>query len=234
MNDIFRVRARVCAGICGLLSMVLGAAVANASNHPDISGLWQITKYTRSIRTVDGKLPPLKPEAKKLYEENLKKLKGLKPKNDMSRCVPPGTPRMMWSPGPLMVLQTTRKVTLVQEYHHQMRHIYLNEPLANPDDVDPSFMGVSVGRWDGDTLVIESLGVHDKVTLDRDGMPHSTTMKVTERLRLIDGGKRLEDLVTIDDAEMYTQPWTARVVFERTKPGVEFQEYNCLQKYEDF
>jgi hypothetical protein len=178
-------------------------------------------------------VPPLKPEAKKVYEENLQARKNLKPKNDMSRCVPPGTPRMLWAPFPMLILQTPRKVTFVHEYHHQLRHIYMDEPLPNPDDVDATFMGTSVGRWDGDTLVIETLGVNDKTVLDRDGMPHSEAMRVTERVRLIDGGKRLENRVTIDDPETFIQPWTARVVFEK-KPGVELKEYNCLQKYEDF
>jgi len=94
-------------------------------------------------------------------------------------------------------------------------------------------MGQSAGHWEGDTLVFETIGFNDKTVLDRDGMPHSPEMRVTEHVRLIDGGKRLEDLVTIDDPKTYTAPWTARVVFER-KTGVQLKEYHCVLKYEEY
>jgi hypothetical protein len=200
---------------------------------PDISGVWQVARYERSIRTVDGKVPPLKAEARKVYEQNLLSRKKLKPREDMSRCVPPGTPRVMWAPQPLMILQTARKITLVHEYQHLLRHIYLNEPLPAAAEVETSYMGSSVGRWEGDTLVVETIGLYGTTVLDRDGMPHSEAMRVTERLRLIDNGKRLEDRVTIDDPETYTAPWTARVVLER-RPGVELAEYHCVLKHEEF
>ena len=208
------------------------AVPASGKNAPDISGVWQVTKYEKSIRTVDGKKPPLQPAALEEYERNLKERKTLRPQNDMARCVPPGVPRIMWAPLPMMVLQTQRKVTFVHEYMHILRHIYLDEPAPNPADLDPTFLGESVGRWEGDTLVIETVGLNDQTVLDRDGMPHSKAMRVTERVRLVDGGKRLEDLVTIDDPETFTAPWTARVVFER-KPKVELKEYHCTLVHED-
>jgi len=213
--------------------LALGFAALAHANPPDLSGVWQVTKYEPSIRTAEGKAPPLKPEARKMYERNLVARKQLKPRADLSRCVPPGTPRAMWAPQPILILQTPRKITLVHEYQHLLRHIYMDEPLPAAADVDPSYMGESVGRWEGETLVVETIGVNDKTFLDRDGMPHSAAMHVTERLRLIDGGKRLEDRVTIDDPDTFTAPWTARVVFER-KPGVELAEYNCVLKYEEF
>lgn len=202
-------------------------------DHPRISGIWQVTKYETGIRTIDGKLPPLTPEGEKIYQKNLVEKKGLKPRNDMTRCVPSGTPRVMWAPYPTMILQTARKISFVHEYQHQLRHIYMDEPLPKMEDIELSFMGESVGRWDGDTLVIETIGLHKTTTLDREGMPHSPNMKLTERIRLIDGGKHLEDVMTIDDPEMYKTPWTARVVLER-KPNTQLKEYNCLKKYEDY
>jgi hypothetical protein len=226
---------------CTLAStlLALGAAVAWGASAeapqgpPDLSGVWQVTRYEPSIRTADGTPPPLKPEARKIHEQNIAARKTLKPRTDMSRCVPPGTPRVMWAPRPLLILQTARKITFVHEYQHLLRHIYLNEDLRPAAEVDPSYMGESVGRWEGDTLVVDTIGVNDKTVLDREGLPHSAAMRVTERLRLIDGGKRLEDRVTIDDPETFTAPWTARVVFDR-KPGVQLAEYNCVLKYEEF
>jgi hypothetical protein len=220
-----------------VLALQLAPTVAASESHatapPDISGVWQVTRYERSIRTADGKPPPLKPEARKIYEQNITARKTLKPRSDMSRCVPPGTPRVMWAPRPLLILQTARKITFVHEYQHLLRHIYLDETLPAAADIDPTYMGESRARWEGDLLVIETIGVNDKTVLDRDGMPHSASMQVTERLRLIDGGRRLEDRVTIDDPETFTAPWTARVVFDR-KPGVTLTEYNCVLKYEEF
>lgn len=208
------------------------AVPASGKNAPDISGVWQAIEYEKSIRTVAGKKPPLLPAALEEYERNLEQRKTLRPKNDMARCVPPGVPRIMWAPLPMMILQTPRKVTFVHEYMHILRHIYLDEPAPDPADLDPTFLGESVGRWEGDTLVIETVGLNDQTVLDRDGMPHSKALRVTERVRPIDGGKRLEDLVTIDDPETFSAPWTARVVFER-KPKVELKEYHCTLVHED-
>ncbi|MEP7243861.1 MAG: hypothetical protein ABI885_09255 [Gammaproteobacteria bacterium] len=217
-------------------AMLAWCAVASSNPAlatPDISGVWQVTRYERSIRTIEGKAPPLTADARKVYEQNLVARKQLKPKSDMSRCVPPGTPRVMWAPKPLMILQTPRKVTIIHEYQHLLRHIYLNESLPPAADVDTSYMGQSVGRWDGETLVVETIGFYDTTFLDRDGMPHSTALRVTERLRLINGGKRLEDLVTFDDPKTFTAPWTARLEFVR-RPGTELTEYHCLLKYEEY
>ena len=208
-------------------------AAATSARAPDISGVWQVTKYERAIRTIDGKRPPLQSQAVAVYEKNVAARKSLKPKQDMARCVPVGTPRIMWAPQPMMILQTARKISFVHEYQHLLRHIYMDEALPALADIDPTFMGESVGRWEGDTLVIETLGVNTQTVLDREGMPHSAAMKVTERVRLIDGGRRLEDVVSIDDPQTFTAPWSARVVLEH-KRGVQLKEYNCVSLHEEF
>jgi hypothetical protein len=222
-------------GLCvAALFAVPVTGVASDAKRPELSGIWQVTGYERSIRTVDGKMPPLRPEAKKVYEHNIAARKQLKPREDLTRCVPPGIPRALWAPLPIQIVQTARKVFWLHEYQHLIRHVYLDESLPKLEDMDPSWMGESVGHWDGDTLVIETQGFNGKTFLDRDGMPHSDQMRVTERVRLIDGGKHLEDRVTIDDPKTFTAPWTARVVFER-KPGVEVSaEYHCVLKYEEY
>jgi hypothetical protein len=232
------VARRLAAWLAGGALAVLPLVAAMGENGtkrsvPDISGIWQVAKYEKSIRTVDGQRPPLKPAAFEEYARNLRERQKLRPKQDMARCVPPGIPRIMWAPRPVMVLQTARKVTFVHEYQHVLRHIYLDEPAPDPADLDPTFLGESVGRWDGDTLVIETVGLNDQTVLDRAGLPHSKAMRVTERIRPIDGGKRLEDLVTIDDPETFTASWTARVVFQRAKPDVQLQEYHCTLVHED-
>ena len=242
MTRTFAIATRLAAWTAGAALAALPMFAANANEGapaklsgvgaPDISGVWQVVKYEKSIRTVDGKKPPLKPEALEKYERNLKERKDLRPKNDMARCVPNGTPRIMWNPKPMMILQTPRKVTFVHEYQHLLRHVYMDEPAPKLEDVDSSFMGESAGRWEGETLVIETVGLNDQTVLDRSGLPHSKSLRVTERLRVLNGGKRLEDLVTIDDPETFTEPWTTRVIFQR-KPGLELKEYHCTLVHED-
>jgi len=213
-------------------ALMLAAGNALAQLPPDISGVWQVTQYQTGIRTTAGELPPLTPAGMAAYQRNLAERRELKPRNDMTRCVPTGTPRVMWAPLPMMILQTRRKITFVHEYQHQLRHIYLDEPLPAREDIELSFMGESVGRWEGQTLVIETFALHADTVLDREGLPKTPEMRIVERLRLIDDGQRLEDLMTLTDPDMYERPWTARVVYER-RPGLQLKEYNCLEKYED-
>ena len=219
--------AACAAGPPPMLTFASGRAV------PDISGVWQVTDYRPGIRSLDGALPPLRPEAMALYERNLVTYAELPPRDDMTRCVPPGTPRINFAPFPLLIVETERKITLLYEYQHIIRHIYMDEDLPDRDELDFTYLGDSAGRWDGDTLVIETAGFNDLTRLDREGMPHGENLHVTERIRLIDGGRRMENVMTIDDPDTFTAPWSTRLVYER-KPGVEIEEYNCWRRYEDF
>lgn len=224
--------------LAALATLLIPSLLATTTNvqaaelPPDIGGIWQLTNYTTGVRTVDGQLPPLTDEGKAAYAANLAAREQMKPREDMSRCVPSGTPRAMFAPNPLMILQTARKITLVQEYQHQLRHIYMDEPVPDSDAIELSFTGESVGHWEGDTLVIDTIGLHRDTVLDREGMPHTTDMSIKERLRLIEGGKQLEVVMSFTDPAYYSAPWTTRIVFD-SKPGVELTEYNCLGRYED-
>ena len=213
-------------------ALMLIAGRVPAQPAPVIAGVWQVTHYETGIRTVDGELPPLTAAGMAAYERNQAERKELRPRNDMTRCVPSGTPRVMWAPLPVMILQTPRKITFVHEYQHQLRHIYLDEPLPAREDIELSFMGESVGHWEDQTLVVETFALHADTVLDREGLPKTPEMSIVERLRLIDDGQRLEDLMTLTDPAMYERPWTARIVYER-RPDSQLQEYNCLEKYED-
>ena len=95
-----------------------------------------------------------------------------------------GTPRVMNSPYPLQIIQTKGKTTIVHEVNHNVRHIYMDEPL--PASVTPSFLGTSAGHWEGDTLVVETRGVDDRTWIDEVGIIHGKQMKVTERIRKIE------------------------------------------------
>lgn len=212
-------------------SLLASCALA-ADSQPYIAGVWQVSAYIKGIRTADAKLPPFTAAGKAAYDANLAARKTMKPREDMTRCVPSGTPRAMFAPRPLLILQTARKITFVQEYQHQLRHIYLDEPLPAADSIELSFMGESVGHWQGDTLVIDTIGLHRDTVLDQEGMPHSTDMRIAERVRLLPGGKQLEVVMTFTDPAYYSAPWSTRVVYD-SKPGLELKEYNCMSLYED-
>jgi hypothetical protein len=91
--------------------------------------------------------------------------------------------------------------------------------------MDPNWMGVSAGHWDGDTLAVESQGFNDLTTLDAAGLPHSTQLQVAERLRKLDADT-LEDIITVTDPKTYTKPWSTRVTYRR-QPGLRLKEYVC-------
>ena len=139
-------------------------------------------------------------------------------------------PRLLLSPYPFRIYQKPKYVAFVHELHHLYRVIYLDEPNQTPDDLDPTYMGYPVAKYQGDTLVVSSNGYNDLTTLDRAGLPKSADFKLTEKYHLINGGKQLEATFTIEDPKYYTKAWSARQVFDRQDPNTEFAEYVCTDK----
>ncbi len=197
------------------------------------AGTWVLSgAYQPSITTVEGRRPPLRPEAMQLLRRRSVDRRAGKAADPVDRCLPPGTPRIMWQPRPFTILVTPRKITFVHEFQHVLRHVPLGEALPPADQLDLSFGGVSAGRWEGDVLVVETAGLNDQTWLDAAGLPHSADLKVVERFRLINGAT-LEDRVTIDDPKTYATPWTARLLFKHAAPGVELKEQVCAEKLLD-
>jgi hypothetical protein len=207
-----------------------GAALAQGA--PNLAGTWRIAEpFQPAMKTADGKLPPMKPAAKKIYDQRIAARRAGKTEDIIEVCLPPGTPRIMWQQGPFMLLQQPKKITIVHEFQHTLRHIYMDEKLPAGDDVNFLYGGDSVGRFEGDTLVVESNGFNDQTQLDTAGLPHSPEMKVTERYRLLDPNT-LENRVTITDPANYTAPWTARITYRRDS-AAELKEDICAIKLVD-
>ncbi len=139
-------------------------------------------------------------------------------------CIPPGVPRIMLLPFPMQIVQTPGEVVMLFEYDHHVRHIFLDR-REHRQDLGPTWMGDSIGRWDGDTLVVDTTGLNDKTWLDQVGHPHSDALHVVERLRRVDHDT-LQDDVTIDDPRAYTKSWTGQQVF-KLKPAWHLFEYIC-------
>lgn len=172
--------------------------------------------------------PPLKPEyleTWRAHEAKVKKLSdaGHPPANNYSNCLPDGMPAMMQAMFPMEVLETPGQVTVIEEAFNQVRRIYLGEKPLAPEDAEPRFEGHSTGRWDGDALVVETVGVKDYVRF-RD-VPHSMNMRIVERIRLV-GKDFMRDDVTVTDPEYLTGPWTWTWMYRRW-PGYKIQEYVC-------
>jgi hypothetical protein len=212
-------------------ALALGStAVAQPIYHPpagqDLQGVWLIQGDHAALRTLDGKLPPMKPETAKAYAAHLAARKAGKPAFDtVQSCEPHGLPRILFAAFPIEVLQEPTQVTFIHEVHHMPRLVFLDAKLPKLDDLDQNWMGFSAGHWEGDTLVVESAGFNDKTTLDAAGLPHSTEMQLTEHIKKLDADT-LEDVITINDPKAYTKAWSTRAVFKR-QPGRRIQEYVC-------
>jgi hypothetical protein len=180
--------------------------------------------------------PPLKPEylaewrAARARERELTQ-QGIPPVNSGSACLPQGMPGMMMGMFPMEVLETPGQVTFIQEAFNQVRRVYLDEELIAAEDAEPRFSGHSVGHWEGDTLVMETVGVKENARFQ--GAPHSMNMRISERLRLL-GENYMENVVTVTDPEYLTEPWTWTFMYRRW-PGYKIQEYVCEDNryYED-
>jgi hypothetical protein len=130
-----------------------------------------------------------------------------------SSCLPAGVPMFDLLPGPLYILQTPTKAVIIEEQSHYMRHIYLNVPHSA--DVAPSWFGESVGRYEGDSLIVDTVGLNAKTVVDSFRTPHTEKLHVEERWHLIDGGNMLEVNITVDDPDTFHQPWETYQRYQR-------------------
>ena len=128
-------------------------------------------------------------------------------------CRPAGVPNYMLFGGPFYFVQTPKEVLILFEGDQQVRRVYLDVPhSANPK---PSWYGESVGHYEGDALVIDTIGLNAKTVVDNYRTPHTEKLHVTERWRMVDEGKNIEVAMTIEDPDTYNQPWQAVRRFRR-------------------
>ncbi len=191
----------------------------------DFTGVWQVKGYQSRFVPADGTPTPWLPWAKTEFDKRQQAQKEGRPMTDSTaQCMPSGMPRVMAAPYPIKIMQTPKEVVIMHEVQHLFRIVFMNE--AHPEDLERTFMGHSVGRWDGDTLVIDTAANSTQTLLDEMGDPHSDKLHVVERIRKIDGGKQLENMITIDDPGAYSKPWTA-VRYYDWKPEIRLIEYIC-------
>jgi hypothetical protein len=180
----------------------------------------------RSFRFGDLSNPNLRPWAKEAMKKDNDEVDAGKIQfTANSSCLPAGVPVFMLLPGPFYLVQTPTKVVIVQEQNHQVRHIRLNAPHSA--GVKPSWYGESVGRYEGDTLVVDTIGLSTRTVVDSFRTPHTEKLHVVERWRLIDGGNTLEVNITVDDPDTFYQPWQTYQRYQRGQRPLE--EFVCAE-----
>ena len=193
----------------------------------DISGVWWIERYNADLK------PPLNDTGRQLYEELVQGIADGSAVDPVRKyCLPQGVVGSMASPYPFEILQTPGMMAILLESHHTPRLIYMDAPHPPEADYAPSYRGHSVGRWEGDTLVIDTVYFNGSVTLDAVGHPTSDKLHVVERIRKRDGGKRLENVITVEDSDHYREPFTIRLTYA-WRPDVDIHEWACGEPHRD-
>jgi len=201
----------------------------------DISGIWWAGTYSPRLMPEGGGELPFTAEGHTAYQKNMAGLKsGAIEDTARTLCTPDGVPRLLATPYPFEIIQTPGQVSMIYEMNHAIRLIDMKNPLPGDDKLSilPYFDGHSAGRWEGDTLVVDTGGFNARTFLDAYGAPHTDEMHTTERVRRINGGKQLEDVVTVRDPKYYTRPFTARFVYDY-QPELRLQDYVCGEPHRD-
>jgi hypothetical protein len=170
---------------------------------------------------------PMRPDAAELFRLNATK----KSRSSSANCLPQGLPRTdINSYAPFKMIQTPGVIAVLYEVDNTHRQIYTDgRPL--PIDPQPAWGGYSVGRWDGDTLIVDAAGFNDQTWLDSGGHPHSDALRIQERFHRRDFG-HMDLSVTVDDPKMYTQPFTIKVT-ELLLPDSDILESVCNENEKD-
>ena len=171
---------------------------------------------------------PFQPWAEAVYEDRQANLQKHDPE---SRCLPPGIPRLMATPFPFQIFQLSDRVLFVFEGGAHVWRTIFTDGRGHQPDPNPSFLGDSVGHWEGDTLVVDAIGFNEATWLDQAGHPHTEALHVIERFTRTNE-MTLRYQVTIDDPEAYTRPWTTSYTIPWV-PGAELYEYICQENNRD-
>jgi hypothetical protein len=236
----------------------LSAPAPRASNgKPDLSGLWQVEptpfdEMTRlfgpgldtlsvpgdDIRTLSKYVfsiladfkpeeAPIRPEAAKILQRHLETF-GIE--NPTTKCLLAGVPFGELLPFPNKFIQTPGVIVILQESDGGLRQIF-TDGRKHTADPQPSWMGYSVGKWEGDSLAVDTVGFNDRGWLDGAGHPHSEALRIQERYRRRDFG-HMDVQVTLDDPKMYTRPFGIKYTLDLV-PDSDIGEYVCAENERD-
>ena len=229
------------------------AAPVISSDPPDLSGIWQtmntaswnLEGHTASKMPVtnilgalggipagmsvveDGEIPYL-PEALEKRDQNRSDWTNLDP---VAKCYIPGVPRSTYMPWPFQILQTDTEIFVAYEFGSNSRTIFMDRP--GTEAPLPSWMGYSLGHWEGETLVVNVTKQVPDTWLDASGNYHGPNLVVEERYTLIDEN-HMQYEATIDDPDVFSRPWKIKIpLYRRMEDGARLLEYKCVEFGED-
>jgi hypothetical protein len=199
---------------------------------PDLSGAWNPNAFPENVNLPNalkrqGVEIPFQPWAKELYEKRRANQSADDPEG---HCLPPGVPRMNTTPYPFRIVQTPKLIIIVYEGGaHIWRQIFM-DGRSHPADPNPTWLGDSIGHWEGDTLVVDTVGFNGLTWLDESGLPSTESLHVIERFSRPDLG-HLEIVNIVDDPKAYTKPWsfTTHPVMQKG----DLMEYICQENNRD-
>ena len=207
-----------------------GDTLESIAKLPDLSGLWEIT-FGGGPRGA-GDPPAFTPEYAALLKDHQDAVaRGEIEDGPAANCVPNGMPAIMTQPYPIEILFTPGKVTILIEAYSQWRQIF-TDGREHPEDPDLTFNGHSIGHWEADTLVVDTVGFTTDTSLGLQGMRHSDQMRIVERFKLA-APDRLEIETTITDPEALTKPLTRSAAYGRHRDWT-LAEYVCQQNNRNF
>ncbi len=186
-----------------------------------------------TYRIADVANPILQPwAAAEMKRANDEVLKGGVPYVPRERCWPAGVPAYVLEPpfNITIFIETPKEILMVHQNDQQIRRIFMNVPhSAHPK---PSWTGESVGHYEGDDLVVDTIGLNDRTFVDNYRTPHTDKLHVVERYKLIDNGKTLQDTIRVEDPGAFTTAWTAIQQWKRTDRGP-IEEDSCAENNEN-
>lgn len=206
----------------------VAALIAAERKRPRLAGIWRVAAPVAALRTEAGELPPLNAAGRELLRQRQAAAKAGRSEDPLQQCLPPGWPRALWADAPFLLTQAPAKVTLFHQHRHLVRHVFLDGPLQLPKDAEPTWEGLTSGRWEGDALVLETASFNGQQWLDAAGLPQSAQMRVTEHWRLQADG-RLAVRVNIVDPVYYREPWSTQVLFQRQPDDTDLPEEECSE-----
>jgi hypothetical protein len=213
-----------------------GAFPRTADGKPDLNGIWQVMNTAHydleahssqkgvpgGLGVVEGDIP-YQPWALAKKKENYQNRASLDP---LGKCFLPGVPRATYLPFPFQIAQTAKHIAIAYEFAHTVRIIYTDgSPHPGPLDF---WMGDSRGRWEGDSLVVDTTHFNDRTWFDMAGNFHSEALHVTERYTPVDGHVMTYD-VTIEDPKVFTRPWKISMpIYRRAEKNLQLIDYDCV------
>lgn len=196
-----------------------------ADGKPDLSGVWLMQGESARYYIVPAQLPPFQLGG----EERFNAQHDAKDDPSGLKCLPFGMPRQIFAPYAMQVIQTPGQVAILYEFEHMFR-VMSTAGGEHSKKPDPTWNGESVAKWDGDTLVIDTIGLNENTWMERGGHMHSDALHVVERYRRANE-KTIEAAITIDDPKIFTKPWTVNRTYA-LQPGGKLGEYVCEEQFQ--